>query len=88
VTIFKSGYKPITGGPWAFLVEEDWGSPKGTYILNVEGGKPVILLRKATDIQQRDRDIGRVRSSGYRLLENEIKKEDEVIRLCKRTGRC
>jgi len=95
VTIFKSGYEPIGYGAWDDLLDIEWGAPKGTYIWKVEKtGRPMLLLRRVTDVQQRDMDIGTVDPGGdvpeekKELLRNEIDKEYEIIRLCKRTGRC
>ncbi|HAG49758.1 MAG TPA: hypothetical protein DCL42_00270 [Deltaproteobacteria bacterium] len=61
VIIYKSGYGTVDGidlhGPWKSFLEREWGAPKGTYILKVENGKPVIILEKVTDVEERRKNI-------------------------------
>jgi hypothetical protein len=84
VTIFKSGYEPILGGPWNALLEREWGMPKGTYIWKIENGQPVILLKKVLDIDQRRKNEGLVdigRPTKDHLLLKEINKERQFLGL-------
>lgn len=84
VTIFKSGYEPIIGGPWDYLLKGEWGMPQGTYIWKFQEGKPVILLHRAsTDLKKRRLDSSRVNPRGSdentRLLRQEEDKEHNVL---------
>ncbi|MFQ5598533.1 MAG: carboxypeptidase-like regulatory domain-containing protein [Nitrospiria bacterium] len=81
LTIFKSGYAPITGGAWWTLLEYEWGADKGKFIWKIEDGKPVLLLKKASDREQRLRNMRRVRRSPTKedLMTKEINKEREFF---------
>jgi hypothetical protein len=94
VTIFKSGYEPIIGGPWNALLELEWGMPKGTFIWKMEDDEPVILLRKFKSIEGiKDNKKSRgampsVPDEKMRLLRSEMDKEDELVRQCRDEGSC
>lgn|GEM_PF-4943704 len=83
LTIFKSGYEPITGGAWDYLLEEEWHMPKGTIVLKVEDGEPVLLLKKFSDIEHRRESLGSVthRPTKNNLLLKEINKERQFFGL-------
>ncbi|MFQ5598531.1 MAG: carboxypeptidase-like regulatory domain-containing protein [Nitrospiria bacterium] len=92
LTIFKSGYEPLWGGSWETLVRDEWFEEKGTFIWKVEDGKPVLLLRRALDIEKRHMDIGRVGPNvpddKMKLLRVEMDKEYEIIHQYKRNLKC
>ena len=85
VTIFKSGYEPIKGSRWEWMLKHEWGAPKGSIVWKIEDGRPVILLRKIDDLQKREGLLGFVGPGGdvpaekSVLLRREKKKEHEII---------
>jgi len=54
MTIYKSGYQSPNTGAW-----KKWKvfRPKLEYVLKVEDGKPVIMLKKLTDPEERGNNI-------------------------------
>lgn len=91
VIIYKSGYYGIHV-PWGSLLKP-WGEPiageRRTYVLEVEDGKPVIMLKKVIDIDERWKNVGRadpgsdIPDEKVKLLMNEINKEKENLRKIK-----
>ena len=77
--IYKSEYKAIETGAW-----RDWEvfSPKLEYVLKVEDGKPIFLLKKLETIEERRQNIpSRVHApkSKSKLLDQEINKERKIL---------
>lgn len=96
VMIYKSGYEAIRLGSWKGLLEaKSWRQPtkmRGNYILKVEDGKPVIVLKKLTDIEERRRKIPtdepfvsdeqyHLVKKKWKLLRQEINKERRFLGL-------
>ncbi len=91
VIIYRSGYYGIHV-PWVSLLKP-WGEPiagiRKTYVLKVEDGKPIIMLKKAIDVDERWKNVGRadlgsdIPDEKVKLLLNEISKEKEILRKIK-----
>ena len=83
VTIFKSGYEPIKGSRWEWMLTHEWGAPKGSIVWKIEGGKPIILLRKVEDFRDRRKFSvgpgGNVPAEKSSLLRKELDKEHEIL---------
>jgi hypothetical protein len=94
VTIFKSGYAPVAGGPWWALLDREWGAPKGTHIWKIEHGRPYILLKKYKSIEEmiQNRRPGPGRIGGpdvspgsdvepekWKFLRGEVNKEQDIL---------
>jgi len=81
LTIYKSGYQPISSGAW-----RDWKgfTPKLEYVLRVEDGKPLILLRQLT-VEERKKHVrpywGDIPHEKAKLLIQEINKERKFLGL-------
>lgn len=92
LTIFKSGYEPISGSSWRYFLKIEWGAPKGKYIWKIEHGKPVILLRKSSgDIEKRLSNLDAAYPDGPegtgQLLLREWKEEHEFLLTCRKANR-
>lgn len=95
VTIYRSGYGTGVGhdftGVWKALLEKEWGAPKGTFILKFEDSKPVFLLKKLMDPEERKKNIPSEPSvpeekqyllkEKWKLLRQEINKEHKFLGL-------
>lgn len=81
LTIFKSGYEPVGRGSWGALLQYEWGAKEGSIIWKVEGGDPVILLKKVSDMEQRKKNMSRVdyRLTKDNLLLGEINKDRQIL---------
>jgi hypothetical protein len=85
IIIFKSGYVPIVEW-WGRLTARKGDKPESKDVLDNARGKPVIILRKASDDwRQRDSDYGMVSPSAgvpaekMRLLQQESDKEGQFL---------
>lgn len=89
--IYKSGYYGIHV-PWKALLKP-WGEPivgtKKTYVLEVKDEKPIIMLKKITDPDERWDSVNRANPGSHlpdekkMLLMEEINREKEVLRKIK-----
>lgn len=93
VMIYKSGYEAIRLGSWKGILEaKSWRHPtemRGNYILKVENGKPIFMLKKLT-IEERKRfsspsePRGDIPYENMKLLKQEIDKEDKFLESLRR----
>ena len=85
ITIFKGGYEPIVSGSgvWRAWTAEENGVPKSPNVWKIEKGRPVILLKKVSDREQRMRAMDRVdyRATKDNLMLKEINKERQFFGL-------
>lgn len=59
ITIFKSGYEPISVATWRGFKAREKGNPKDPNVWKVERGKPIILLKGASsDLRERRLKMG------------------------------
>jgi hypothetical protein len=92
VTVFKSGYKPISSSSWGSLIDHDGGMPPGTYIWKFKYGKPYILLKRYKNLEEmikdrRDRTTtteeispgSDVKLEKWKLLREELSKEYKLL---------
>jgi len=91
--IYKSGYEAIGFSPWlALLKAKTWRQPvegRGNYILHVEDGRPVIMLKKLIDVDKRWENVGHANPGSStpdekkKLLMEEFNREEEILRKIK-----
>lgn len=87
ITIFKSGYEPITGGYglWREFTRQKGGVPLDTNVWKIERGRPVIMLKRVEDLLKRRELLRRVGPTAgvppekYILLRKEMEEEREIV---------